>query len=298
MQSTVTAFPGGSSCNTSNCGSGIVNAAAALAAVGATGPDAPVLNPISNSDLDGNYTVSWSAVLLTVQTGSQDFAPQSVTASTIYLPLVLNNGGEPISTTTYTLQEDDNAGFSSPTTVYNGPNTSWNATGKADGTYYYRVMASNAQGDSIWSNIEEVTVGGTSGPTPGFWQNGIGDVEFYVTPDSAYVDDFAIIVDLTGLGCSIYKITSGAVNPITNNEFTDGGPFYYDGTFTSDTTANGTFGLDLFYISGCGYISGGPFPYDATWQNSTQPFAGIRSSDDVQLIEAADVTNRAFEIVR
>ncbi len=61
MQSTVTAFPGGSTCNTSICGSGIVNAANAVAAAqGTLGPPAPVLSPIENADGDGNYTVSWS----------------------------------------------------------------------------------------------------------------------------------------------------------------------------------------------------------------------------------------------
>ena len=34
LQSTVTSFPAGSTCNTSNCGSGIVNAGAAVAALG------------------------------------------------------------------------------------------------------------------------------------------------------------------------------------------------------------------------------------------------------------------------
>lgn len=87
--------------------------------------------------------------------GATTFQISGSTANTkIYLPLVLKNAGG----TTYTLQEDDNAGFTSPTPVYTGPDTSWNATGKAAGTYFYRVMASNSQGDSIWSNIESVTV--------------------------------------------------------------------------------------------------------------------------------------------
>ena len=50
---------------------------------------------------------------------------------------------------TYTLQEDDNAAFSSPTTVY-GPGTglSWSASSRTSGTYYYRVKATNTYGDS------------------------------------------------------------------------------------------------------------------------------------------------------
>jgi hypothetical protein len=88
-------------------------------------PDTPVLDPIDNSDGDGYYTVSWNAAYLA---------------------------------DTYTLQEDDNAGFSSPTTRYADSGTSWYASDQAVGTYYYRVRASNSWGDSQWSNIQSVTV--------------------------------------------------------------------------------------------------------------------------------------------
>lgn len=89
-------------------------------------PDAPVLNAISNSDGDGNYSVTWNAAYLA---------------------------------DTYTLQEDDNAAFSSPVTVYDhGDGTSWTASGKASGTYYYRVKATNSWGDSGWSNVQSTIV--------------------------------------------------------------------------------------------------------------------------------------------
>jgi hypothetical protein len=88
-----------------------------------------VLNPISNPDGDGAYTVSWNAAYLA---------------------------------STYVLQEDDNAAFSSPAQPYSGSSTSWSAGGKAPGTYYYRVKASNSWGDSSWSNVQSVRVA----PTP------------------------------------------------------------------------------------------------------------------------------------
>jgi hypothetical protein len=85
------------------------------------------LNPINNTDRDGFYTVSWEVA---------DLAD------------------------TYILEEDDNDGFSSPTTVYNGPGTSWSVPdpGKSAGIYYYRVRGSNQWGYGEYSNVEVVTV--------------------------------------------------------------------------------------------------------------------------------------------
>ena len=88
-------------------------------------PETPELYAISNQDGDGFYDVNWG---------------------TAYLA------------DTYTLEEDDNPAFASPTTVYNGGLTSWSATGGLGGTYYYRVKASNSWGDSGWSNTQSVDV--------------------------------------------------------------------------------------------------------------------------------------------
>jgi hypothetical protein len=85
------------------------------------------LNPIDNTDRDGFYTVSWEVV---------DLADA------------------------YVLEEDDNAGFSSPTTVYEGPGTSWLVPdpGKSAGIYYYRVRGRNQWGYGEYSNVEVATV--------------------------------------------------------------------------------------------------------------------------------------------
>ncbi len=88
-------------------------------------PPTPVLNVISNADGGGNYTVSWSSVS---------------------------------DATGYILQEATNSDFTGATTVYSGSNTSTNISDKAPGTYYYRVRASNAGGDSEWSNTQSVVV--------------------------------------------------------------------------------------------------------------------------------------------
>ncbi|PWB54062.1 MAG: hypothetical protein C3F13_07155, partial [Anaerolineales bacterium] len=88
-------------------------------------PAAPVLEPITNPDGDGTYLVDWNSV-----TG----------------------------TLTYTLEQDDNSSFSSPSISYTGTITQHVVTGQLAGTWYYRVLASNADGDSPWSNIEVVNV--------------------------------------------------------------------------------------------------------------------------------------------
>lgn len=88
-------------------------------------PGAPYLSPIDNSDGDGNYAITWGTVS---------------------------------GATSYALEEDDNAAFSSPQTLYTGPNLAWSVTNHAYGTYYYRVRASGPSGQSAWSNTQTAAV--------------------------------------------------------------------------------------------------------------------------------------------
>jgi hypothetical protein len=88
-------------------------------------PDLPVLDPIDNADGNSSYTVTWR--LAARATG-------------------------------YTLQEDTQSNFNSPSAVYTGAETSWLATGKMPRTYYYRVLATSSTGQSGWSNVQSATV--------------------------------------------------------------------------------------------------------------------------------------------
>jgi hypothetical protein len=88
-------------------------------------PDAPVLDPISNEDGDGYYTVSWS----------------------------WSEGAD-----SYILQEAKSVDFSDAITVYSGGGTSTSISGRAVGTYYYRVQAVADSINSEWSNIQQVSV--------------------------------------------------------------------------------------------------------------------------------------------
>jgi hypothetical protein len=97
-------------------------------------PAEPVLNPIENGDGDGDYTVSWS--------GSS-------------------------SATGYSLEEAEDETFVGASTVYVGAFTSTLASGQPEGTYYYRVRATNPYGSSGWSNTESVLVSAPPPPAPG-----------------------------------------------------------------------------------------------------------------------------------
>ncbi len=87
-------------------------------------PGVPTLSPISNPYEEGFYSVTWSGTRLA---------------------------------TSYILEEDDNAAFSSPTIQYNGNKTSLSITDHPGGTFYYRVKATNAWSESGWSNVQSTT---------------------------------------------------------------------------------------------------------------------------------------------
>lgn len=71
----------------------------------------PVLSQISNADLDGTYTVTWTAVE---------------------------------NATGYVLEESLDGNFTAPVEVYNGPDTRKDFSFKPNGSYYYRVKAKNS----------------------------------------------------------------------------------------------------------------------------------------------------------
>jgi uncharacterized repeat protein (TIGR01451 family) len=88
-------------------------------------PATPVLAPINNADQDGDYLVDWS---------------------------------DANRATGYTLQEATVASFSAASVVFNGAQSALAVSGQSPQTYYYRVKALNAYGDSAWSNVQSVLV--------------------------------------------------------------------------------------------------------------------------------------------
>ncbi len=176
-------------------------------------PSAPVLNTISNSDGDGNYTVSWSAVSGVIG---------------------------------YTVQEDDNPIFSSPTARYAGSGTSTSIAGQAAGTYYYRVRSSKSGLVSSWSNIQSVTVSPPPGPEPGHYTGTAPSVSFDVT-GVQQICNYDITVPFGAGSCHIQP--SGCAT-IINSTFTFtqaelGAIYTIDGTFDTETHASGSYSVSM-----------------------------------------------------
>jgi serine protease len=164
LQTTATTFPADSEthpCSTpGNCGSGIVNAAAALREV-ADLPLPPDLQPISNADGDGAYVVAWNREVPALTALAPALSSASDATYKIYLPLLARDFDGRV----FTLQEDDNSAFTSPTDVYVGTGMSVGMTGKTPGTYYYRAKATKPQGSSSWSVTRSVVVLSGTPPT-------------------------------------------------------------------------------------------------------------------------------------
>jgi len=93
-------------------------------------PVTPTLNPITSS---GNtYTVSWNTI------------PNA---------------------TSYTLQQSANSSFTNAITL-TVSETSHSVNNATNGTYYYRVAASNSSGTSNYSNVQSITINVTSIASP------------------------------------------------------------------------------------------------------------------------------------
>jgi len=185
-------------------------------------PDAPVLSAIENEDGDGSYTVSWTA----------------------------SDGAE-----TYTLEEASDVGFSSPTTVYSGPDTSIDISGRDVGTYYYRVRAHNPYARSEWSNVEsvEVTVPPPPCPQAGLWSGStsqgrpisfevVHSPECQIAAESLHIQ----IRDSCGF---VTTTVFGQSHLITDNHFDtgSGGTARVVGDFSSSSAASGTFTFSMMH---------------------------------------------------
>ena len=181
-------------------------------------PGIPVLNKINNPAGGNDYTVNWQSAANAIN---------------------------------YILQEADNNNFTGASTVFDGPNTSVNITGKDVGTYFYRVKSKNAAHESAWSNIEsvEVTVEMPDTPVPGNW-SGITNqglnISWTVSDDGTAISNLTLDIYWDG-ECGAYGSTNFLfTTTINDNKFSKtqsdlmGGFNTVSGTFTSTTSSEGT----------------------------------------------------------
>jgi hypothetical protein len=194
-------------------------------------PDTPVLYEILNPGGVSKYDVTWSSV-----PDADD----------------------------YTLQQDGNAVFSNPTTVYLGPDNAVQVSVREVGTYFYRVQASNSSGNSLWSNVRSVVVTEVpAGPEPGRY-TGTPQVSFDVT-EGMQVCSFDITVPFGGIYTC--RIRPGTCADVIDYEFgfssSELGAIYViTGTFDTMTHAVGNYEVTM-----CEDVLISP-PSTGTWKAS------------------------------
>ena len=174
-------------------------------------PATPVLGDINNNGF-GGFQVSWSG------------SPEA---------------------TNYTLQEDDNISFTSPTVAYSGSDTSVDLN-RGLGTYYYRVNASNPRYTSGWSNIESATVTIES-PYVGHWTGSVSGgntINMDIVNGGTMIDTISINVNWSGtcgVSSTTYFYYDVSINSSGHFSKSHTSGSNISGDFTSSTAADGTF---------------------------------------------------------
>ncbi|MFA5859816.1 MAG: SUMF1/EgtB/PvdO family nonheme iron enzyme, partial [Elusimicrobiota bacterium] len=242
-------------------------------------PTTPILNDISNPDINGIYTVNWGSVY---------------------------------SVSSYSLEEDDNSGFNSSVEVYFGTSTTETfSSKKPDGLYYYRVKANGRDGSSAWSPAKYVTIVDTITPTvpilvspnnnqtvdteiiPFDWTNStdISGVSYELQVSS--ISSFATTnVNQTGLAISSYTVSTMLSNDTT----------YYWRVRAKDGAANPNcsgwstawnFTVAISTLPGMVLVPAGYFVMGSTFNAAEQPVHSVYL--DTYYIDKYEVTNGQYK---
>jgi serine protease len=261
IHDTVTPFPDGSSCNTSICGSGILNAYLALQAVMPTYPPSA---PTGVSASDGAFTdkvrVTWGG------SGSSDYK--------IFLPLILAGGSGPTPEAPYfqVYRNTTNSSAGATKLIDHHPSHSYDDTSAVPGTtYYYWVKACNSAGCSGFSASDSgyraIEVTKPSPPT------GIS------ASDGNYTDKVQVSWTASA-DATTYQVfrhtsnTSSAASELTGNH--PASP-YNDTSAVAGTTYY--YWVKACNSSGCSGFSASDSGYRATEVTKPSPPADISASD-------------------
>ncbi len=118
----------------------------------------------SNSCGDGPWSSVWTITILPIPSAPSLSSPSNGSTISDTTPtFVWDSVSGAIS---YTIQVDDNSGFNSPEIDQTTSSTSYTpGSALPDGTYYWRVQASNTCGSGSWATVWRFTVD-TGCPTP------------------------------------------------------------------------------------------------------------------------------------
>ncbi|MGC1375068.1 MAG: choice-of-anchor Q domain-containing protein [Anaerolineales bacterium] len=219
---------------------GVARPVAARCDIGAYEGDPTMPGPISPAGKIGDATPTYTWGKIPGATNYQYLLVQG--ATTVYSKIVAASACGPI----YCLD--------TPTTILANAVYQWRARSMVNG---------------VWKDYGPYQIFTVAAPKAGFW-SGTG-TEFFVTPDHANIDNYAIYINIPACGIYNRKLVYIPFVPIINNAFTHKGSFYFSGTFTSPTISKDSMGLKRYYIAGCGYVSGGPFSVTNTWKSSRKP---------------------------
>ena len=169
-------------------------------------------------------------------------------------------------------------------------------TSLGNAVYKWNVRAMVSGVWKSYSVYKLFTVAVSPPPNAGFWKGANTEYsEFYVTPDRANVDNFAIYVTVYACGINNQKLTYNSLAPIVNSQFSHRGSYYFGGIFTSSVSANGYFGMNNYYWPGCGYLNGGPFFWKDAWVNSAQSLVlNTRNTPVITVTPALNVPSNLF----
>ena len=147
-----------------------------LPAIGAVG-GTPFNIPVEITD---NFTGNvWFKMVINSTLGATDdingsfaFSPLPAASATISVPLnvigddITVSWGLSFRATYYRLQEATKSDFSDAVYVYTGPELTYTSEDRPAGTYYYRVLAGNTYGESVWtSGSNSCVIAGVPTPT-------------------------------------------------------------------------------------------------------------------------------------
>ncbi len=180
-------------------------------------PQAPAAINVPTSSTTGTYLVTWTA-----SDGTQSYTLQESTAP--------------------------DSGFASPVTVYTGAAASYNVAGKTNGTYYYRVRATNVAGDSGWTttpantcvvdlkppyppNSFTVPLSSFTGVIPLSWTAGQGGLWYEIQEDVDSGFGGASVAYLgAGTSCTLYGRSTGTYYYRIRSVNTVGASVWFNGS--------------------------------------------------------------------